>query len=166
MDLVKIGEFIADLRKEQGLTREQFGEKLGVTNKTISRWETGAYLPPAEALLAMSEIFHVNINEILSGRRLNEETYKDAAEENFNRLIQTSIFSHKEKVEYYKKKWIKEHIDVMICWAACAIGVFVAGIALSKPLLSSAAVLILAAGQIWRNNVMMAYVEKKVYEKI
>ena len=41
MDLVKIGKFISELRKEKGLTQEQLGEKVGVTNKTVSRWETG-----------------------------------------------------------------------------------------------------------------------------
>ena len=50
MNLVQIGKFISGLRKEQGLTQEQLGEKIGVTNKTISRWETGTYLPPADAL--------------------------------------------------------------------------------------------------------------------
>ena len=46
MNSVEIGKFIAALRKEQKLTQEQFGERLGVTNKTVSRWETGTYLPP------------------------------------------------------------------------------------------------------------------------
>lgn len=41
MDQIKVGNFIATMRKEQGLTQEQLGEKLGVTNKTVSRWETG-----------------------------------------------------------------------------------------------------------------------------
>lgn len=68
MELIKIGNFIAELRKKQKLTQEQLGEKLGVTNKTVSRWETGTYLPPAEALLAMSELFGVSINELLSGK--------------------------------------------------------------------------------------------------
>jgi len=65
VDLIQIGKFIAQLRKEQGLTQEQLGKKTGVTNKTVSRWETGTYLPPADALLAMSELFEVSINEIL-----------------------------------------------------------------------------------------------------
>ena len=72
MNLVQIGKFIATLRKEQGLTQEQLGEKIGVTNKTVSRWETGTYLPPADALLSMSMLFDVSINEILSGKRLKE----------------------------------------------------------------------------------------------
>lgn len=61
MDLVQIGKFIAELRKEQELTQEQLGEKIGVTNKTISRWENGYYLPPADVLLAMSQLFNESI---------------------------------------------------------------------------------------------------------
>ena len=79
VELTQIGKFIADLRKEHGFTQEQLGDKIGVTNKTISRWETGAYLPPADALLALSELFGVSINEILSGKRLSKEEYKEAA---------------------------------------------------------------------------------------
>ena len=88
MDLQLVGKFIAELRKAQGLTQEQLGEKLDVTNKTVSRWETGAYLPPAEALLEMSGLFSVSINEILSGKRLSEEEYRAAAEENLEHVIQ------------------------------------------------------------------------------
>ena len=54
MELTKIGQFIAELRKEHGYTQEQLGDKIGVTNKTISRWETGMYLPPADTLLMIS----------------------------------------------------------------------------------------------------------------
>ena len=68
MDLIQIGKFIAKLRKEQGLTQEQLGEKIGVTNKTVSRWETGVYLPPADAMLALGELFNVSVNEILRER--------------------------------------------------------------------------------------------------
>jgi len=91
MDLQLIGKFIAELRKTKGLTQEQLGEQLGVSNKTVSRWETGAYLPPAEALLAMSDLFSVSINEILSGKRLSEEEYRAAAEENLEHVIQRKV---------------------------------------------------------------------------
>ena len=46
MDTVKMGKFLKELRKEKGLTQEQLGEKIGVTNKTVSRWENGNYFPP------------------------------------------------------------------------------------------------------------------------
>ena len=63
MDQIKIGKFIAALRKEKGLTQEKLGEKLGVTNKTVSRWENGNYMPDVEMLSLLSEEFGVSINE-------------------------------------------------------------------------------------------------------
>lgn len=112
MDLIKIGNFIAELRKKQKLTQEQLGEKLGVTNKTVSRWETGTYLPPAEALLAMSELFGVSINELLSGKRLSEAEYKEAAEENLKQTVKTSSFTLKDRIDFYKNKWLREAHDL------------------------------------------------------
>ena len=82
MDTKKIGMFLKELRKQNNMTQEQLGEKLGVTNKTISRWETGNYMPPIECLKRLSDIYIISINEIISGKRLNEENYKMEAEEN------------------------------------------------------------------------------------
>lgn len=81
MDMQKIGAFLTQLRKEQKLTQEALGEKIGVTNKTVSRWENGNYLPPVEMLQILSRLYGVSINEILSGERLNNEYYKENAEE-------------------------------------------------------------------------------------
>lgn len=87
MDPILIGKFLAALRKERGMTQEELGEKIGVTNKTISRWENGNYMPPVEALLALSELYKISINEILTGRRLSIEDYKKSAEKH----IQVSL---------------------------------------------------------------------------
>ena len=127
MELTQIGKFIAELRKEEGFTQEQLGDKIGVTNKTISRWETGVYLPPADALLMMSELFDVSINEILSGKKLSDEEYKKAAEGNLRQTINASCFSLKEKMDFFKKKWLKEHIAMMLLWGICIIGAFITG---------------------------------------
>ncbi len=164
MELTQIGKFIAELRKEHGFTQEQLGEKIGVTNKTVSRWETGTYLPPADALLMISELFNVTINEILSGKRLSKEEYKEAAEENLKQTIKTSSFSLKEKIDYFKKKWLKEHIAIMFLWGICIIGVFIAGVVLRKPLLVSGSTILLVVGHAWRNNTMMAYVEQNAFD--
>ncbi len=105
MDLMKTGKFIAELRKEKGLTQEQFGEKVGVTNKTVSRWETGTYLPSADALLIMSELFDVSINELLSGKKLTEKKNTSRLLRRiFQQTIKSSQFSLKEKIDFYKKK--------------------------------------------------------------
>ena len=164
VELTQIGKFIAELRKEHRFTQEQLGDKIGVTNKTISRWETGAYLPPADALLMMSELFDVSINEILSGKKLSNAEYREAAEENLRQTIHASSFSLKEKVDYFKKKWLKEHIAIMVLWGICIVGVFITGIILSKPLLVSGSVLLLALGHGWRNNTMMTYVEQNAFD--
>jgi len=164
VELTQIGKFIAELRKERGLTQEQLGDKIGVTNKTISRWEAGVYLPPADALLAISELFDVSINEILSGKKLSNEEYRDAAEDNLKQCINVSSFSLKEKMDYFKKKWLKEHIAMMVFGGICIIGVFIAGILLSKPLLVSGSVILLVLGHCWRNNTMMTYVEQNAFD--
>ena len=70
MDQVKIGKFIAALRKEKAMTQEQLGAKLGVTNKTVSRWETGTYLPDVEMLSLLSQEFGVSLNELVAGEHL------------------------------------------------------------------------------------------------
>ena len=57
MDMVKMGSFLAELRKERNLTQAELGEKLGVTNKTISRWETGNYMPSVEMLEELSTMY-------------------------------------------------------------------------------------------------------------
>ncbi len=81
MDMQKIGTFLAELRKEKNLTQEELGEQIGVTNKTVSRWENGNYLPPVEMVQILSDLFDVSINELLSGERLDEKHYKENAEE-------------------------------------------------------------------------------------
>ena len=164
MDLIKIGKFIAELRKEKGLRQEQCGEKVGVTNKTVSRWETGNYLPPADVLVIMSKLFDVSINELLSGQRLTEEEYKHAAEENLQKTIKASSFTLKDKIDFYTKKWLKEHIAIMVFIGVCIIGVFAAGLIMSKAMVSYLAVLMLVIAHGWRNNTMMAYVERNAYD--
>ncbi len=164
MDMIKIGKFIAQLRKEQGLTQEQFGEKVGATNKTVSRWETGNYLPPADALLTMSEMFGVSVNELLSGHRLKEEEYKQAAEENLTQAIKSSSFTLKDKIAFFKKKWLKDHIDIMVFLGICIIGVFVTGAIMKNLLISYVAILMLGLAHGWRNNTMMTYVEQNAFD--
>lgn len=88
MDTQKIGKFLKQLRKEQNLTQEQLGEKVGVTNKTVSRWETGEYMPPVECLKLLSDIYQISINEILAGERLTQENFAEAADENLTDTLE------------------------------------------------------------------------------
>jgi len=82
MDTKKIGIFLKDLRNEKGMTQEQLGEKIGVSNKTISRWETGKYMPPVDCLNMLSDIYNISINEILGGERASGDKFTKIADEN------------------------------------------------------------------------------------
>ncbi len=95
MDTQKIGKFLKELRKQNNMTQEQLGEKIGVTNKTISRWETGNYMPPIECLKLLSDLYGISINEILSGERLENNAFIEAADENIT--IALEILEAKEK---------------------------------------------------------------------
>ena len=99
MDVQKIGAFLAELRKERNLTQDELGMQIGVTNKTISRWENGNYLPPVEMLQILSNKFDVSINEILNGERINDSDYKNVSEENVKCALNRSnaiISKHKK----------------------------------------------------------------------
>lgn len=99
MDMQKIGSFLAELRKEKNLTQDELGAQIGVTNKTISRWETGNYLPPVEMLQTLGNTFGVSINEILNGERINDGNYKDISEQNIKSALTISdsvIAKHKK----------------------------------------------------------------------
>lgn len=165
MDVKKTGAFLAVLRHEQNLTQEQLGEKLGVTNKTVSRWENGNYLPPVEMLQLLSELYQVSINELLCGERLSEQEYKEKAEENIRTVLKDSAFSLQEKVAFYQKKWQKEHRASLVLWLGGSAVLFVAGMILDNGLQIVAFVLALGYSVV-RYNQMMAYVEKMAYDGV
>lgn len=74
MDLKHVGNFIATLRKEKGLTQEKLGEQLGVSSKTISKWERGVNAPDISLLESLSNILGVDIKEILNGERITKNS--------------------------------------------------------------------------------------------
>ena len=163
MDTIKIGNFLAVLRKEQGYTQESLGEKLGVSNKTISRWENGNYLPPVEMLQALSSLYKVSINELLSGERITEENYQAKAEETITGILTSGTFSIKERTNFWKRKWKKDHLLTNVSLAAILVVAFAAGISLSSPLvIGTIPVLALIVFMIRRND-MMIYVENNLY---
>ena len=100
MDMRKIGAFLSELRIEKKLTQDELGEKIGVTNKTVSRWENGNYLPPVEKLQILSKFYDVSINEILNGERINDSDYKNVSEENVKSALNRSntIIHKHEKI--------------------------------------------------------------------
>ncbi len=67
MDQIKIGKFIASCRKEQGMTQAVLAEKLGISDRAVSKWETGKSMPDSGIMLELCELLKINVNELLSG---------------------------------------------------------------------------------------------------
>ena len=82
MDQIKIGKFIASCRKDQGMTQAVLAEKLGISDRAVSKWETGKSLPDSGIMLELCSLLNINVNELLSGERIMTETYNSKAEEN------------------------------------------------------------------------------------
>lgn len=162
MDMLKIGRFLAELRNASGLTQEQLGEEIGVTNKTISRWECGNYLPPAEMLQILSDKYKVSINELLAGQRLDEYSYREKAEENIKTVLAESAFSYRERLEFFEKKWKKDHIAVMTAVYVLLLGLYIAALCI-KPVLSVFPIIAALAYRIISYNKMRGYAERKAF---
>ena len=160
MDQMKVGKFIAALRKEQGLTQEALGQKLGVTNKTVSRWENGNYMPDIQLLVPLGEALGVSVNELLAGERLTDEQFRRRADENLISAVRESAFTVKERGDFFRKKWLREHI-----WLFVACGLVCTGLSLWLYLNDAKPLMFLPWLAVWPclNNRMMAYVEGKIY---
>ena len=96
MDIIKIGKYIAENRKKKNMTQEQLAEKIGVTSKTISRWENGNYMPDISLLKPLSEELGITLNDLLSGEKVEKEKYQEKLEEN---IINTIDYSNKKVIK-------------------------------------------------------------------
>ena len=88
IDLKKIGGFISKARKEKGLTQKQLADEIGVSDKAISRWETGRGMPDTGTMPFLCKALDINVNELLSGEHLSVEAYSGKAEDNMVKLIE------------------------------------------------------------------------------
>ena len=86
MEQAMIGKFISACRKEKGLTQMQLAEKLNITNRAVSKWETGKSMPDVSLMLDLCNILDITVNELLSGERIIMEDYQKRAEENLIEL--------------------------------------------------------------------------------
>ncbi len=82
MEQVKIGKFIAECRKNKNLTQAQLAEKLNITDRAISKWETGKGMPDSSIMLDLCNELDISVNELLSGEIIKMEKYNQKAEEN------------------------------------------------------------------------------------
>ncbi len=87
MDQIKIGKFIAWKRKEQNLTQAQLAEKLGITDRAVSKWETGKSLPDASIMLEMCALLGITVNDLLCGEVVSMENYNEQMEKSLIEMI-------------------------------------------------------------------------------
>lgn len=99
MNQQKIGSFLKELRKEKNMTQEQFAELMGVSNRSISRWETGSNLPDLDILIQIADYYDVELREILDGERKEEHMDKEMKET----VLKVADYSNHEKSKLTKR---------------------------------------------------------------
>lgn len=93
MNQQKIGIFLKELRNEKNLTQEQLSEKLGVSRRTVSRWETGSNMPDFDILIEMADYYDVDLRELLDGERKSERMNKELEET----VLKVADYNNEEK---------------------------------------------------------------------
>ena len=118
MDQIRIGKFISACRKEQGLTQAQLGERLGITDRAVSKWETGKSMPDSSIMLELCGILDITVNELLTGERIQMEDYSKRAEEN---LVELKKYEEQARL-LLQLEWVIGYV----CTAAFLILLFTA----------------------------------------
>ena len=108
MDQIKIGKFIAECRKKQNLTQAQLAEKLNVTDRAVSKWETGKSMPDSSIMLELCDILKINANDLLTGEVVSMENYNKQLEENLIEMV-------KQKEESDKRLLKMEILTGVLC---------------------------------------------------
>ena len=122
MDQVKIGRFIAEKRREQGLTQAQLAEKLSITDRAVSKWENGRTMPDSSLMLDLCKHLKITVNDLLNGEVVSMENYNEKLE---NQLLETV----KQKEEADKRllalEWVVGILSVIVLIVPIIIAAYV-----------------------------------------
>lgn len=99
LDQKKIGSFLRELRKDKGITQEQLAELTGVSNRSVSRWETGTNLPDLDILIQLADYYDIELREILDGERKNVQMDTETREI----VLKAADYSNSEKMDFSRK---------------------------------------------------------------
>ena len=119
MDQIKIGKFIASCRKEQGMTQAALAEKLGISDRAVSKWETGKSLPDSGIMLELCELLKINVNELLSGEHIAMENYNTKSEE--------LILNLKSENENYAKRLLHTAVYIVVIGVVASLVMIIVG---------------------------------------
>ena len=117
VDQIKIGRFIAERRKAKGLTQMQLAEMLGITDRAVSKWETGKALPDASLMLALCEILGITVNDLLCGEVVRME--------NYNKEMENTLLEMVKKKEEADKRLLRTEMCIGVS-ATALLFIFIA----------------------------------------
>ena len=120
MDQIKIGKFIASCRKEQSMTQAVLAKKLGISDRAVSKWETGKSMPDSGIMLELCELLKINVNELLSGEHITMEDYNAKSEE--------VILGLKSENEKYAKRLLRSEAYIVVVGVVASLAMIIAGI--------------------------------------
>ncbi len=121
MNQKEIGKFISACRKDKGLTQMQLAEMLNITNRAVSKWETGKSCPDVSIMLELCDILGITVNELLSGERIVMEDYQKKAEEN---LIELQAKKEKAQKSLFRLELLWAAISLLLMPVHLAINYF------------------------------------------
>lgn len=93
MDQIKTGKFIAQRRKEKGITQFQLAEALGVTDRAVSKWETGRSLPDSSIMLPLCDLLEITVTDLLKGEKVSVENYNKETEKEILELVKQKKYA-------------------------------------------------------------------------
>ena len=122
MDQIKIGRFIADCRKKAKLTQVQLAEKLGITDKAISKWERGLSMPDSSIMLELCEILSISVNELLSGEKISME---NSDKKNEQLLLEMTKEVEKKNKIIWNSMWVIMIVSMIALFAGILTAAFI-----------------------------------------
>ena len=122
MDQLKIGKFIAKCRKEKNLTQMRLAEKLGITDKAISKWERGIAMPDTAIMLELCDILCISVNELLSGEKINMENNQPKNEQ---LLLEMEKELEQKNKTVWRAMWVIMSVSIVALLASLIIAAFV-----------------------------------------
>ena len=121
MNQIKIGSFIAERRKMKSLTQAQLAEKLGITDRAVSKWENGRSLPDSAIMLELCEILEITVNDLLCGEVVLMENYNKELE---NRLLELVKQKEENDKRLLKLEWVIGILSCIILFVPCFIAAY------------------------------------------
>lgn len=121
MDQVKVGKFIAECRKKQNLTQIQLSEKLGITDRAVSKWETGKAMPDSALMLELCDILGITVNDLLNGEVVSAEEYNKKLEQQLLEMVKQKEHTDKSLMGM---QVVLSTVSVILYFGSFAIALF------------------------------------------